>query len=80
MTAAALRRLRGDSDFRRVLEWLGRSLGEQDRRNRAMADGAQLRVGQGVALTVADFIDHAEGKASAISAANTSRLAAERTP
>jgi hypothetical protein len=58
----SLTRLRGDSDFGRVLDWLREGQHELDRRNRSMIDGVQLRMGQGASLALSEIIEAAEGK------------------
>ena len=57
----SLRRLRGDSDFVRVLDWLLENQRELDKRNRSMVDGVQLRMGQGAAVALTEIIEAAEG-------------------
>lgn len=68
-TKQAFARLRGDSDFGEVLAWLGFNLAHIDARNRVTTDGVTLRIQQGGAQAIAEFIDHAQGKQKAIAAA-----------
>lgn len=63
LTAAALKRLRPDEDFARVVGWLERALAKRDEANRPMVDGVQLRMGQGAAVSLAEIIGHAKGTA-----------------
>lgn len=64
VTAAAIKRLRSDSDFEHVTDWLSRALQEQDQANRPMIDSVALRQGQGAAVVLAQLIDAFTGKAS----------------
>lgn len=64
VTAAALKRLRNDSDFQHVTDWLSRALKHQDQANRTMADGVLLRMGQGAAMRLAEVIDAFTGTAA----------------
>ena len=71
-TKQALARLQHDSDFREVLAWLEHSNAELDRAKRETMDGVLLRMQQGAAAAVGQFIDYATGKkTTAIAARNT---------
>lgn len=61
LTSAALKRLRADEDFARVVGWLARALATRDAANRPMIDGVQLRMGQGAAICLDEIIGHAQG-------------------
>lgn len=73
MTAAALKRLRGDNDFQRVGEWLARALAERDKQNRALMDGVMLRQGQGAALTLAEISAMFQGRSAGTGALSDTR-------
>lgn len=74
-TKKALARLQHDPDFREVLAWLEFSVAELDRAKRQTMDGILLRMQQGAAAAVGQFIDVAEGKAktTAITPVRTSQ-------
>ncbi|MDH4172169.1 MAG: hypothetical protein OEW90_00890 [Betaproteobacteria bacterium] len=79
----ALARLRGDPDFMQVLAWLEHSVQELDRAKRVTADAVVLRMQQGAAKAVAEFVDHGNGvnKATAIAPRDTlSGPVGQRTP
>ena len=61
-TLEALKRLRTDSDFSEVMAWIEHSTNELDRANRATMDGVVLRMQQGAATVLAEFIERAQGK------------------
>lgn len=73
LTAQALKRLRGDTDFQRVVAWLGAALAARDAANRPLMDGVQLRMGQGAATAIAEIIGHAEGKPAVAGALSDTR-------
>lgn len=67
-TVRALVRFKGDADGRKILEWLGSCLEHLDHTNRTTMDGIALRMSQGAAQALAEFIDRAEGKTTKASA------------
>lgn len=68
----AFKSLRGDPDFMQVLAWLEESVYELDRAKRSTMDAALLRQQQGAASAVAQFVDLANGKTTAIAPRPTS--------
>lgn len=74
MTQMALKRLASNPDFVRVKSWLEGSLLSIDERNRHTIDAAVLRMHQGAAAGLAEFLDRAVGK-SAIEQQAVSRKA-----
>lgn len=74
-TKKALARLQHDPDFREVLAWLEHSNAELDRAKRQTMDGVMLRMQQGAAAAVGQFIDFAQGKSktTAIAPARTTQ-------